>query len=131
MKKSTMLVGGGMFLFAWWAMQTQGDQTWLEELHRDVGYGVLCEKTKNLNGHTWMACRFDPERDHGSVWLLHEDPDGEIWLARNGPASQTVDRFEQLPPDKQTKSIRIRRSTLEDNMEHGYIHLGVPWDQLN
>lgn len=134
MKTSNKLAIGAAIAagaFAWWATATKGDQTWLQEIHREVGMGAQCEKTENVDGHTWLACRYAPGEDQGSVWLLHEDDQGEIWLARNGPAIKVVERWQALPESERSSPIRIRRSTLDDNMEHGYIELGVPWDRLD
>lgn len=134
MKKSTSIIGGILFVGAWLIIDTSGDQTWMQELHRDVGRSVTCEKTKNLYDRTWMACRYPGREDEnaGTVWVMHEDSEGEVWIARNGPAIQVIDRFNQLAPEDQSKQIRIYRTTLEENIELGLNSIpSVPWEELN
>ncbi|MCW6036836.1 hypothetical protein K4A83_11260 [Spirulina subsalsa FACHB-351] len=112
--------------FAYWAIATKGDQAWLQEIHRDVGMGVQCEKTGAVDGHTWMACRYAPGEDQGSVWLLHNDDQGEIWLARNGPAIRVVERWQALPDGERSSPLRIRRSEPGEDLPGA-----VPWERLN
>lgn len=113
--------------------QFRAEENRMEALHQRVDiHRVDCTKTESLANHTWLACRWGDHGDWGSIWVLHEDGNGPIWLTHNGKAIQAVELYEKLPANERTKAIRVRRTTPEDIMERGFANLpSVPWDQLN
>lgn len=106
--------------------EEEGD---MEALLRKVDRAATCTKTDNLNGHTWLACRWgDGERDQGPVWIQVGEQDGRpLWTQANGKASQIAQRVEsRLSPDDLKFMPRIRpREPGED------LPGIVPWDQFN
>ena len=137
MKTSTKVFLVFVIGFTSWQMYKKAaypDEYRMENLHSNVEiHSVNCKKTENLADHTWLACRWGDNGDWGSIWVLHEDSEGPVWLSHNAKAIQVVERFNQMSDrTKGNMNIRVRRTTLEDTMGDGLIHLpSVPWDQLN
>lgn len=123
--------------FTSWQMYKKAaypDEYRMENLHANADIrSVNCKKTENLANHEWLACRWGDNGDWGSIWVLHEDEKGPIWLARNAKAIQVAEHYSELSErSKNNMNIRVRRTTLEDSMDHGFINLpSTPWDELN
>lgn len=131
MKKSTSLIAGILFVGVSFIYRTSGDQSWMEAVHRKVDRSVACEKTENLHDRTWMACRFPGRSAAGTVWVLLNENDDEVWIARNAPAGDVAERFNQLPREDKAGLLRVYKPSVQDNIHYGLNRLpAAPWDQL-
>lgn len=135
---ATVFLGVAAIVVGWNFYQDtfREEESKLEELHATVDiHGMNCAKTENLYDHTWMKCRYPGTSQNepmGTVWVLHEDEQGPVWITRNSGAIRVIDRYAKLPSDVQSQVPRIRRNTLEENNEMGLNSIpSVPWEHLD
>lgn len=132
--KFSIVVMSGALAWGLYQQNFRAEENGMQRLHQAVEiHRMDCTRTEGLADHTWLACRYPDTEDQerGSVWVLHEDAQGEVWISRNGPAMRVVDRYQKLSDAERKNLPRVHTATLEENMEHGFIHLpGAPWEEL-